>query len=359
MRYRSIDLLRAYAIAVMVMVHFLENLAGTRDWSPDGFGAPIFAFLSGVSYRLWLSSRQTQGCSNQQISKETVRRGLFLAGLGFVFNAFVWLPEDLFTWDVLTFLGASLLLLNVVRHMPPPVLLLTIGLSVAVSPVLQQIVDYSAWWSTGYFQTEQTLSELIIGFLVTGYFPVFPWIALPFTGFLSAPAILGLPSATQLQRRFWILSCAGLAALVVVLLAVRWTTAWGQVWLPAWTMFPASVPYMLGAHGIVVLLLATLHTLVDQQQSWTVPAWLLSRARRFSRYSLSVYILHHLVHLWPLWIYGLWQTGEVTQYWGQALSWWPAFGLSLLFLICCDWLLQRLERHRVPTIENLLRWLCE
>ncbi|HCP12177.1 MAG TPA: hypothetical protein DIT89_07560, partial [Planctomycetaceae bacterium] len=28
MRYRSIDLLRAYAIAVMVMVHFLENLAG-------------------------------------------------------------------------------------------------------------------------------------------------------------------------------------------------------------------------------------------------------------------------------------------------------------------------------------------
>ncbi|MFM7865009.1 MAG: hypothetical protein ACKPHU_12415, partial [Planctomycetaceae bacterium] len=155
-------------------------------------------------------------------------------------------------------LGASLLLLNVVRHMPPQVLLLTIGLSVAVSPVLQQIVDYSAWWSAGYFETEQTLSELTIGFLVTGYFPVFPWIALPFTGFLSAPAILGLPSATQLQRRFWILSCAGLAALVVVLLAVRWTTAWGQVWLPActaprretWSMRAARLVPTLSRSGL-------------------------------------------------------------------------------------------------------------
>ena len=58
MRYRSIDLMRSYAIVVMVFVHFLENLAGSRDWSPDGFGAPIFTFLTGVSYRLWLAKSE-------------------------------------------------------------------------------------------------------------------------------------------------------------------------------------------------------------------------------------------------------------------------------------------------------------
>ena len=55
MRYSSIDILRASAIVVMVIVHFLENLSGVREWSPDGFGAPLFTFLTGMSYWLWLS----------------------------------------------------------------------------------------------------------------------------------------------------------------------------------------------------------------------------------------------------------------------------------------------------------------
>jgi len=359
MRYRSIDLLRAYAIAVMVMVHFLENLSGTRDWSPDGFGAPIFALLSGVSYHLWLLSRKKHNCSENQISRESVRRGLFLIGLGFLFNALVWLPDDLFTWDVLTFLGSSLLLLNVARRMPAPVLLLTIVLSVVLSPVMQKLVDYDAWWLNGYFETEQTLSELLIGYLVTGYFPIFPWVALPLTGFLVAPAVLNLQPAWPPQQRYVVLVCSGLAVLVVLVLTLRRTTVWGPIWLPAWSMFPASVTYMSAALSLVVLLLAGLHKCIDQRQTWRIPDWLMSRAQRFSRYSLSIYLLHHIAHLWPLWLYGMWKTGEPSQYWGQALSWWPAFFLSMLFLLICDWLLQRLERHRVPTIENLLRWLCE
>jgi uncharacterized membrane protein len=359
MRYRSIDLLRAYAIAVMVMVHFLENLSGTRDWSPDGLGAPIFAFLSGVSYHLWLASRQQRGCSADRISRETMRRGLFLIGLGFVFNALVWLPEDLFTWDVLTFLGSSMLVLNVARRMPAPALLLTIVLSVLLSPVMQKLADYGAWWLNGYFETEQTLSELLTGFLVTGYFPIFPWIALPLAGFMSAPALLNPQGTGSKAGKYWLLTCLSLTVLVALVLTLRWTTAWGRLWLPAWTMFPASLTYMSAALGIVVLLLAGLHNRIDQRQAWRIPEWLMSRAQRFSRFSLSIYLLHHVVHLWPLWLYGLWQTGEPTAYWGQVLSWWPAFFLSMLFLLICDRLLLRVERHRVPTIENLLRWLCE
>ncbi|MFN9718652.1 MAG: heparan-alpha-glucosaminide N-acetyltransferase domain-containing protein [Planctomycetota bacterium] len=359
MRYRSIDLLRAYAITVMVMVHFLENLSGTRDWSPDGFGAPIFAFLTGVSYRLWLLGREKRGATTAQITRETIRRGLFLMGLGFVFNAFIWMPDDLFTWDVLTFLGGTMWLLNIARLMPTPAVLLTIVLSIILSPVMQRITDYSSYWSNGYFETEPTLSALLTGFLVTGYFPIFPWIALPLAGFLGAPALLCLPGTKSGMRQIWIITACALTGLVIFLLSLRWSMSWELRWLPAWTMFPASLSYMACVPGMVILMLGALHHCVDERMLIRVPDALMSRAVRFSRYSLTVYLLHHVTHLWPLWIYGMWKTGEPTIYWGQALSWWPSFLLSLLFLGCCDWVLKQLETYRVPTVENLMRWLCE
>ncbi|MFM8477441.1 MAG: heparan-alpha-glucosaminide N-acetyltransferase domain-containing protein [Planctomycetaceae bacterium] len=358
-RYRSIDLMRGYAVAVMVIVHFLENLAGTRDWSPDGFGAPIFVFLTGVSYRLWLESRHRRGVGSGQISQETIRRGLFLVGLGFVFNALVWLPEDLFTWDVLTFLGCSMCALNVVRMMPTPAVLLAIVLSIVLSPVMQQVVDYPAYWVNGYFETELTLSELLSGFLDTGYFPIFPWIALPLSGFVAAPVVLGgAGSACRLRAKLrWFAASAILLVLAIALLRTTWPQS--TQWLPAWTMFPASVTYLTGVLGMVILLLSGLHGWIDEQQVSWIPGGLLQSAQRFSRYSLTIYLVHHAVHLWPLWIYGYYSAGAPTLYWGVALPWWPAFLLSLFFLICSDRILKSVERRRVPTVETCMRWLSE
>ncbi len=72
-----------------------------------GLGAPLFVFLSGVGYRLWVAGQVARGKSDLEISKTTIRRGLFVIGTGFVFNILVWLPEDTFIWDVLTFIGTG------------------------------------------------------------------------------------------------------------------------------------------------------------------------------------------------------------------------------------------------------------
>src|SRR5690349_14889571 len=106
MRYISIDILRTLAIFLMVIVHFVENLSGS-NFVPSGFGAPLFTLLVGVSYSLWLKSQEKRQRSDSEISKITVRRGLFLFGVGFLFNIVVWLPEDTYNWDVLTFIGAA------------------------------------------------------------------------------------------------------------------------------------------------------------------------------------------------------------------------------------------------------------
>ena len=116
MRQPSIDILRTLAIFMMIQVHFVENLSAEFEgwaglsgsgaapvpwWLMTGLGAPLFTFLSGVSYRLWVTAQEARGRSDIEISKVTIRRGLFLFGLGLIFNVFIWLPEDIFNWDIL------------------------------------------------------------------------------------------------------------------------------------------------------------------------------------------------------------------------------------------------------------------
>src|SRR6476620_5610607 len=133
MRYSSIDILRTIAIQVMVFVHFSENLSG---YTPPitGLGAPLFAILSGVSYFLWVRGQQARGRSEEEISKVSIRRGLFVFGVGIAFNVLIWMPEGTFNWDVLTLIGSALLILNLVRNLPVPMIIFSAVLVLLVSP---------------------------------------------------------------------------------------------------------------------------------------------------------------------------------------------------------------------------------
>ena len=136
MRHASIDILRSVAIVVMVLVHFGENLS---DWTPPfaGLGAPVFAYLSGVSWVLWSRGRLAKGATDEEISRTTIRRGLFVFGVGILFNVIVWMPEDVFNWDVLTFVGSGLLFLEVARRMPRAVCWMTFVIVLTAAPVFR------------------------------------------------------------------------------------------------------------------------------------------------------------------------------------------------------------------------------
>ena len=218
MRFPSIDLLRAVAIALMVTVHFVENLSGAWGegvdfnrvgWLPAGFAAPLFTFLSGVSYSIWSDGLTRGGVSDAEIAKRTVRRGLFLFGLGIAFNVLVWLPEETFNWDILTFIGSSLLVLAACRTMPPAIPPLIALLAVAIAPVLRALAGYADFWRLGSYEPDLTLADVWLGFLCTGYFPLFPWLAFPIAGYAVAPAIFSTghggaslwPAAISASRR--------------------------------------------------------------------------------------------------------------------------------------------------------------
>lgn len=364
-RQPSIDVLRAAAIALMVIVHFVENLsarfgdevAGAGGvhrlwWLPTGFAAATFTLLSGISYRMWLDGQLRRGHSDPVITGNTLRRGAFLLVLGFGFNLVVWLPEGLFNWDVLTLIGCGLLTLEVARRMPTPVVVFTAGVIVALAPTMRILAGYREFWTTGSFEYDFTVSDIVLGWLATGYFPIFPWLAFPLLGFALA----------SWQRS----GDPRLARLGVGLAVVSGALALGWRWLPdvvtdgrarAWTMFPASTAYVFGSLGGVCLALAAAHRLLDgaTPRRRGLVAW----ATPLSRHALSMYILHHVVHIWPLWAYGYTTTPETTSLWQRALPLGASLGLAAAFLVAAAVLCRLIDRWNLPTAESWMRRVCE
>jgi len=126
-------------------------------------------------------------------------------------------------------------------------------------------------------------------------------------------------------------------------------------------MFPASSSYLLGAIGVSALSLFDLHKIVDQKEDekkhiqafGNLTEWF----RVVSKHSLSIYLIHHMVHLCPLCIYGLTTPGEPTA---QCQKFAPVIFSTTLALFFCALVVPAfliIDKYRVPTIESLMRWI--
>ena len=181
------------AILLMVQVHFVGNLSPREPssaWLYDASSwlgvlpAPLFTFVSGLSFCLWTRKQEKKGQSDEAITKVAIRRGLFLFGAGLALNVFVWLPEDTFDWDILTLLGASFLILAFARKLPTEVLAVICVMVLLLSPLLRDMADYSTYWEGLEYVPDLTLTDVLLGFFCNGYFPLFPWIIFPLSGFI-------------------------------------------------------------------------------------------------------------------------------------------------------------------------------
>ena len=353
--------MRTFAIVAMVQVHFIENLSGYRGWVVAGFAAPIFTFLTGVSYRLWADRQSERGRDDEWISKSTVRRAFFLFGVGFLFNVLVWLPQDTFNWDVLTFIGAAIGSLAWLRRVPSFVPLLMSVAIFGISPVLRHLTDYASYWPDDYFECDLELSEVTLGFLVNGFFPVFPWMIYPWVGYRLAPVIFGTESSVE-ERHWWpALLGAGLLAISLSLQAIVWLDLPEglQRFGDSWTMFPASASYVSGTLGGTLLAAVLLHHYLDVPGRLASDGIVMRIITTFSPYSLSIYLLHHIVHLWPLWWYGMQYGNEPTQYWRTFTTAPISLALSTAFIVACYPLFRIIRRYQWPTLESAMRWFAD
>jgi len=134
----------------------------------------------------------------------------------------------------------------------------------------------------------------------------------------------------------------------------------GTKYLGGWTMFPTTIEYALAMIGIDLILLSLLHYFVDLNPKISQRGPLLDIAKTFSQYSLTIYVLHHVVHLWPLWLYAVANNhDDPTEFWMKATTTPVALALALGFLVVCFFLMRWIGPDRRFGIEAWMRWLCD
>lgn len=128
-RLAHIDWMRGLACVLMFQTHCYDawlspeaRKSALFSWSQLGgtLPAPLFIFLSGISFALVTERLREKGASANEIAKITIRRGAEIVGLGFLFRiqefalGFPWAPwTDLLRVDVLNILGISMMLMGV------------------------------------------------------------------------------------------------------------------------------------------------------------------------------------------------------------------------------------------------------
>lgn len=353
MRLNSIDVLRALAIIFMVQVHFVGNLAYRTpsqaliyeaSFVPGNLAAPLFTFLVGVSLWLSVNRRRIDGQPERQIAGRTLRRALVIFVVGLIFNLAIWGPADLFDWDILTLIGTALAVVYVAGFLPGWAIAALCIAILAASPPLRTLTDYGSHWLTEYglyteYITRWRIEDILLGWALRGYFPVLPWLIFPLAGYASARCLLDAEAGIRRRRARGlivggvVLGLLGMGARV----ASRWVgfgepLAW---YLSPMTFYPPGTSYVLLVLGVGMVGFAGLWLALDSdeacQASVSRRGWMIVLGR-YSRYSLSVYVIHHALHLWPMYAAGL-AAGDVWTYWQDWVAPSGALALAGVFLV--------------------------
>jgi len=329
----------------MIQVHVVEWLSGYIDYkSPlyqliellGSFPAAMFTFLVGMSLFISVKRQEDEGVNPGLIADRNLRRGVAIFFFGLLFLIFVWMPEEVFAWDILTLIGASLLILFPLRKLNTKVLLSIAIFVVVASPFIRQLTDYHSYWNKwGEYVTSFKMPEVLMGFFANGYFPLFPWIVFPLLGYVVGRACfankeLCLPG---------MLLPTGIV-LVIVSLAMIFISS--NVNLPeaaAWyispfTFYPASTSFLLLATGINTLLFVFFYRFFDLKRTNVEHNPFLIFCNRYSRYALTAYVMHHALFLWWLIAYNYYK-GELFRWtlYGYIMPTAQAMLVVLAFII--------------------------
>jgi hypothetical protein len=121
-------------------------------------------------------------------------------------------------------------------------------------------------------------------------------------------------------------------------------------------LLPKCGPISTTRNKSALLLVPLAHRLCD---GGTLHPRLARVAGTFSRHSLTIYLLHHVVHVWPLWIWGAATADDVTVHWQRAMPAAASLCLAAAFLVAAYPLLRWLDASGRRGIEGWMRWLCD
>jgi len=374
-RLLSIDVLRTLSILLMIQIHFREYMAyGATDVLSMYaqcisliFGrmpAPVFSFLVGLSLFLWMQKKKASGWSEEMVTKAAVRRGLFLFMIGLAFVTVVWLPTWVFIWDILTFLGAATLFLVPVRKWSTGKLLMLALVLLIISPQLPPLTGYGTYWRGGHgYNPAFTVREVVLGFLVHGYFPILPWLIFPVVGFAMGREFCSFEEGNSKGNRHMLTMGFDFACFSGIVYFCKFD---GLSFLEAYTstgtrflMFPASTHYVTTMVAMSCLGFWILNRRLDKG-SVDSRGVVRSFFRRYSSFSLTTYMAHQIAFVPALHIVAACHgKQDLRYYYNRVASVHVALLLAVLFIVVFYGILVIWEKKQKYSIEGLLRWFSE
>jgi len=370
-RLFSVDILRATAILLMIQVHFIGNLSPRESSSPmlydisiflGSFSAPIFTFLVGLSLWLWLNKQKTIGTDGASIRRIIIRRGLFIFLIGLIFAVIIWTPEEIFGWDILTLIGLSTIIVYALRHSPSKYLIGLSLLILLIAPPLRELTSYSSHWVYGEYTYKFTVSDILLGISLHGYFPLLPWLVFPITGFcLGRDFVQRVQTNTKTAKSARIIPTLGIILIILSAAGISMDKYFpiGSSWyLSPLTLYPASTTYTIGKIGFMLLAFWLLQWLFDLRES-SKPAGG-NFITLFSKFSLTTYVIHHAVHVWPIYLLAvLNRRGDIWHFYQNTVSTPVAFGMTIVFIVIFYFALKILDTKKHLSLEGILRRLSE
>jgi uncharacterized membrane protein len=213
-RLAYIDWMRGLACVLMFQTHCYNSWLSPEARKSSLYGwsqlsgtlpAPLFIFLSGVSFALVTERLREKGASRSAIARTTILRGAEIFGLGLLFRVqefalgYRWVPwTDLLRVDVLNILGFSMVLMGVLcwltagdsasssvgivassRNRGIAAALATAAIVALATPPLWTThrPSWLPWPLESYINGVHTFNQP-----QPWLFPIFPWVAFAFVG---------------------------------------------------------------------------------------------------------------------------------------------------------------------------------
>ena len=317
----------------MVICHFpiyLSNGAGndamlyffTNHLLGGDFGASWFVFLVGMSQVLSAKKREANLVKDVSNFSRTIIRGaaIFITGLLFLFVVEGY--EELWVWDILTFIGAMTIILLICRSVPSRWLLLFCVTVFFITPWLRSFIDIASFYG-GKFESVKWISDIIpnfifdpaidykggktvldnvIGFFLIGQFPLFPWIIFPLTGFVLGRRM----TANLLAADSPFILIIGMMFTFMGLFtayagSIRTGFSVPNDYIVPLSFYPISFSMIMLVMGVVLILFISIWRIYDAYpDSAKAPGFFLIYSRQISKYSLTIYITHFALFFIPL-----------------------------------------------------------
>ena len=359
-RLDSVDVMRALALIGMVICHypiFLSRGDGadamlyflTNHLLGGDFAASWFVFLVGVSQVL---SAQKQRAGQPANASLAIIRGAVIFVIGLLFLLIVQGSEELWDWDILTFIGAMTIVLLYCRPLPSSVLLAFCAGILFATPWLRSYADMAPLYGGG-FDNVKWISDFfpnllfdplkdytgapsvignIAGFFLIGQFPILPWIIFPLLGFVIGRRLVDGHMAADTPFLLIIgaiLSFTGLSLAYAGSLTPPFEVTSGYI-VP-FSFYPLSFSMILFLIGIVLILYSLVWIVFDKHPDESKePGLFLRYCRQISKYSLTIYITHFALFFIPLRLFE-WATGK--SYLRDLMPTGTALALALVLMV--------------------------